>query len=649
MAAYKDKIVPVPHVKGITVNRGDGNRVLFVKEAPYDAKVGYTRPKRITIGYVTAEDTKLMYVTDGFKRVFPDKWEQLFGEKVPAVFKYIGMYAITELTNGLIGIKDIMDKAFTVDHANAMMDFTMYSMLFQTNVAEHFTVRMSDQQLYSGTCRSDSYYSELFSNITYEQILDFKVKWAIQCKEDGVEEVWLCIDGSNDDCESTGVTLAEKGHAKSLRNRNIVSFTYAVTEQGKPVTFDVYRGGLVDAKAMKRIISFLKECGIRVKGVILDRGYCDTTALRYLQEEELAYVIMVKGNPMGYTKIVEDYGNKIKLNVDYLIEETTLFGVQEKVQLFEKYNHEDYLTLFYDFKNGGERIAALLNNLYGEIKRCRNLLKNGVIPVFGPKYKNLLKLSDDKKDVKIVNEKLQESIDEKGLYSIVTSKEMDPKEVHRLYQCRNSSETEYMIVKTQLGYGKVRVRVTKSVHSKFTIGFIAACVRYELQEVAKAVNRTTTEVIFEMSRLYMTKIGESYVAMQGIAGRQLAILKALDSSKSFLKDIAKEENDRVAGRTPTPRHRKPGPNHKKVVNIEEDDKDTTSEKKATKPKKKKKSDVTQKKRGVKPGTKRENTNKDGTPRKKPGVPKGTKRSQLNKDGTPRKKPGPKPKSEQTVS
>ena len=80
MAAYKDIIVSVPQVKGITVNRGDGNRVLFVKEAPYDTKVGYTRPKRITIVYVTEVDTKLMYGTDGFKRVFPDKWEQLFGE-----------------------------------------------------------------------------------------------------------------------------------------------------------------------------------------------------------------------------------------------------------------------------------------------------------------------------------------------------------------------------------------------------------------------------------------------------------------------------------------------------------------------------------------------------------------------------------------
>ena len=55
--------------------------------------------------------------------------------------------------------------------------------------------------------------------------------------------MWLCIDGSNDDCQSNGVDIAEKGHDKLGKNINIVSLNYAVTEDGKPVTYDVYRGG----------------------------------------------------------------------------------------------------------------------------------------------------------------------------------------------------------------------------------------------------------------------------------------------------------------------------------------------------------------------------------------------------------------------
>ena len=37
MAVFWDKTVPIPKTNGITINRGDKNKVLFVKEAPYDA------------------------------------------------------------------------------------------------------------------------------------------------------------------------------------------------------------------------------------------------------------------------------------------------------------------------------------------------------------------------------------------------------------------------------------------------------------------------------------------------------------------------------------------------------------------------------------------------------------------------------------
>ena len=388
--------------------------------------------------------------------------------------------------------------------------------------------------------------------------------WALQCKEDGVEEVWLCIDGSNDDCESTGVTLAEKGHSKSRRNRKIVSFTYAVTEDGKPVTFDIYRGGLVDAKAMKRIISFLKECGIKVKGVMLDRGHCDSAALKFLNDEMIAYVIMVKGTPSGCTRIAEDYGGKIKINAEYLIRGTNLFGIQKKVQLFDNYKHEDCLTLFYDHKNGSDRITALLNRLYAEINRCEKILAEGETPRIDPKFKDVLEVAGDMSGIEIATARLQEMLDEKGLYSIVSSADLKPAEIHRLYQCRNSSETEYMVIKSQLGYGKVRVRVTKRVHAKFLNGFIATCARHELQSVAKELNKTTNEVIQELDKLYMTKVCKSYVPIQGITGRQEMILKLLGTSESILAEIAKDENNRLAGRKPIPRHRKTDPNNKKT-------------------------------------------------------------------------------------
>ena len=641
MAVFWDKVVPLPTVKGITINRGDGNKVLYVKEAPYDAKAGYAKPKRATIGYITSTDTTKMHPTTGYKLLFPYLWEKYFDEKVPALFRRIGMYAMADAINEMTGFKDIMDEAFGSVDANAILDFCLYSMLFHTSVAEHFDKRMNDQQLFSGNCYSDSFFSELLNHkISYEEILLFKKKWVLLCKEDGIEEVWLCIDGSNDDCESKGVELGEKGHAKSLRNRNIISFTYAVTEKGRPVTFELYRGGLVDAKAMKRILSFLGEAGIKVKGVILDRGYCDSNTLQYLEGEKIPYIIMVKSNPAGAKSIIEKYGSIIRLNAKYIIPGSCLFGVQDKVQLFDNYVHEDYVTLFYDLKNGSDRILDFLKKMNKESERIEFLLKKGDDAVIASKFKNVLRISGDNLHVEIVTDELQKVLDEKGLYAIVSSEELTPLEVHQLYQARNSSETEYMIIKSQLGYGKVRIHATKGVQAKFTIGFIASCIRYELQEAADFVSRSTNEVIMELNMLSMTKMGESYVPIQGIVGRQEQILKKLGTSYEKLKDIAKDENDRLAGRTPTPRHRKTGPNGKP----ERKKVEATEQKPKESPPSRKRASQAAKKPGIKPGTKRGDFNKDGTPRKKPGVPVGYKRGSTNKDGSPRKKPGPKGKS-----
>ena len=476
---------------------------------------------------------------------------------------------------------------------------------------------MKGQILYSGKAYSDTYYSNLFEKLlSRDDVLKFKKNWALQCKHTGIDEVWLCIDGSNDDCESTGVELAEKGHAKSRKNIDIVSFTYAITTNGFPVTFDVYRGGLVDAKAMQAVIDFLSGCGIAVKGVILDRGYCNAKALRYLDGKGIAYIIMVKGHPAGFEETVAEYGNQIKMNAEWLIEGTNLFGVQKECQLFDGYEKNDYITLFYDFKNGCERVEKLLKNLYQALDDARKKISTGSRLSDTDSYHGLLIIEPD--SVSINTAALQKSIDEKGLYSIVSSEEMTPSQVNALYIARNESETQYMFIKTQLGYGKVRVHFTQGVYSRFMTGFIASVVRFEIEQAARKIKRNATEAVNEMNLLEMTNLNGAYTYVHIENGRQAQLLKNLNSGIELLDEVVTDENNRILGITPTPRHRKSGP------------------KKEKEPKNKKQS-----KPGPKKGFKRTEFKADGTPRKKPGPKPGTKKGEFNKDGSRRKKPGPK--------
>lgn len=627
MSVHRELTVAIPRSTGITVNRGDKNKVLYVLEAPFNRIKGYAEPKRTTIGY--AVDETHMYPTDRYIQLFPAEWEKASGKKAEPQHKYIGMYAATQAVCEKTGLGDILTATFHKKRTNAILDYAMYSVIFHSDSTSMISNHMGNQMMFCGDPMSDSYYSELFNEkITDAEMLSFKKDWALQCKKEGASEVWLCIDGSNDDCRSKGVDIAEKGHAKSHKNVNIVSFTYAITTDGLPVTFEIYRGGLVDAKAMKKILDFLTECGITLRGVILDRGYCDRNTLKYLNNHSIPYIIMIKGNPDGYTDTVENYVKLIKMNAEYLVTGTHLFGAQQEIKLFKDYNHTDYVNIYFDYRNATDRVESLLNKVYKEMERIQLLINGGEKYAMDSSMKDLLDIDGDGEAQRVIVKAdiLQKKIDEKGLYGIVSSEKKTPEEIHKLYSSRGTSETQYMQIKTQLGYGKMGVHYTKGVRAKFMIGFVASIIRYEIECAAKSspAKLTVNEAVAELNKLEMERLNRTYAYTHTENYKQIGVLTQLGASTELLDDVVKDENNRNAGNTPAPRHKKPGP------------------KKNTSQKTSKKSNASQAKRGVKAGTRRPAVNKDGSIRKKPGVPVGTKRGEFNKDGSPRKKSGPKP-------
>ena len=642
MSVYRGIQVHIPE-SHVTIERQSGGRpslIKYVLEAPYNRDKGYPQPKRTTIGHQVPGSKTMMNPTTQYKEIFPEEWIKVSKEKVLPSLKRFGLFTACQAINTKTGIKDILDEVYGSVKASSIMDFAMYSVLHHSDVTQMFEDRMRNELLYSAEPLSDSAYDKLFeSGMSREQELLFKKKWAERCKEDGVDNVWLCIDGSNDDCRSKGVEIAEKGHAKSHLNVNIVSFTYAVTTEGKPVTWEVYQGGLVDAKAMKKVMDLLSSCRISVKGVILDRGYCDANAIKYLLEKKLSYIIMIKGHPEGYNTVVSTYGNKIKMNVEYLVPGTCLFAVQKTGHLFRGLDHQDRITLFFDYQNGSERVTSLLKNLYSIMEKAREQIVAGEKPVIDDKYKPLVSVSGKQEPDKRITwelvlntSALQAAIDSKGLYGIVTSDAMKPEEVHRRYASRDALETQFMFIKTQLGYGQVRVQYTSSVLSRFTEGFVASVIRYEMEQSAKRLNRTTNQMIQEADRLEMQKLNDVYTYTHAETARVTDFLKGLGEKKvsDLIDENVRFENDRLAGRTPVPRHRKTGPkkgSHHRVH-------DEQGKLIARKP-------------GIKPGTKRPETNADGTVRRKPGVKPGTIRGKYNMDGSLRKKPGPKPGSHHT--
>lgn len=627
MTVYRTLQVDIPKSRVTIEKQKNGKPALikYVIEAPFNREKGYPEPKRTTIGHQCPDSRTKMYPTSQYKKIFPKKWEELTKEKVSPATKKMGLFTLAQAVNMKTGIKDILDEIYGPETAGALMEQAFYSILYHSNAASGFTQLMEDELLYSSSTLSDSYFADLFSHrMSQEQEMRFKDAWAKECQKNGAEDVWLCIDGSNDDCTSQGVDLAEKGIPKSRHNSNIISFTYAVTADGRPVAYELYRGGLVDFKAMKSVIDHLTESGFHLNGVILDRGYCNSDVFHYLHDLKIPYIVMVKGCPVQCTELWDSYASRIKMNVEYLVEDTCLFAIQQKMPLYASLDWEDYITLYFDYQNASERVTALLKNLYKTRSKVLGQIQKGREISIESKYEEFLVIDGDK--VSLNTRSLQKAVDKKGLYSIVCSEDFSPLKIHTLYQARSAAELQFRTMKTQLGYGTVRVQSTPAERAKFLTGFIASVIRHELEAAARDTGKSTDQMIHEADKLVMQKLNDSYIYTHTESERLKGFIENLgvENVMELIDESVTFENNRLAGRTVTPRKRKTGTakgSHRKQVDEN--------------------GQVIHKKPGVKTGTVRSAVNKDGTPRKKPGVPAGTKRSKYNKDGSLRKKPGPK--------
>ena len=75
---------------------------------------------------------------------------------------------------------------------------------------------MKKQVLFGDKLHEDTWYSNFFcSQLLPELIESFRIHWVKQCVARGINKVWICIDGSNNDCRSKNVEYAEHGAAKS--------------------------------------------------------------------------------------------------------------------------------------------------------------------------------------------------------------------------------------------------------------------------------------------------------------------------------------------------------------------------------------------------------------------------------------------------
>lgn len=572
------KAIPIP--ADAHVNNYDGR--IF-----YEYKRSGTRQKKC-IGVVASAKNKTMHVNENFRSLYPELWQEHYGQEVlPAGQIHAGLYAVA-LSIGLkTGLYPLVQQTFGPQHGNIIMDFAMYCMRERNSTAQLFSQEMNDQMLFSRKAVSDTKLSELFAHeISPDKIHQFRTAWLKHCAQNGTKRVWICIDGSNNDCAVQESELAQRGHAKSLKDTIIVSYMWAVdAKTGRPITWFVNKGGMPDCKAVDEVIRFLASSDIQVEGVILDRGFASEQVLDLIDEKKLHYIVMLKSNTNGYVQMALRHADDIRWNVRRYVSDDGIFGITDQVKVFANSKKPSTVALFFVSQSSATRF----NKLARKIRQAQKLIRKDIalnksnitVPA---ELKNYLKLTKDGSGkvagVEYDYEAWQKTADSDGYHAIASSQDLTAEEIHDLYQLRDTSEKQYSLLKSQMNGDVTRVHSDEAICARLAVHFIASAIRTELMLACKSMELDTNVMLRKLDDAHMTRMtGGRYEAVRTYGTEVNAVLGHFGINFSHLQKFAEEINDQDARQindqerelpevTPPKRGRKKGSKNKKTLERE---------------------------------------------------------------------------------
>ena len=465
---------------------------------PGDGRSAYTSHKKICIGVVVKAAGKKMYGNDNYYRLFMTN--DLPEPPLRADSISIGPRLLTEALGDDYRLIELLVDVFGEADAALIMDLSMYMLVEEKAVFQHFPSWARRHAIYSSTVRSDSYISEFLGDaISFSKIDQFKREWA---KEHiGTGSVYFCYDSTNTNSQAEGVYIVQKGHAKDDPTLMQVNTDYVVRqEDGLPFTFMEFPGSINDMIEASEMIQYLKNIcdGADVKiTLVCDRGYISEENVRLMDENDIGFLLMLKSNMNDHTFIMEKYCRKVRNRYECYMQEFGEFGTTVKRRLFGNGSTRWFHLIWnptLEIKHRKkllERIEKKRKELERSIERKTRFSPDDIrnLPVwFEYEFKDAGKIiakgrgRGGKKtvDARVLtgftdnNDAIEKELGQCGFYLLVTSEEMSVSEARKAYSKRDCVEKVFQALKSSLGMDEIGVASDDNLHGKSLIWFVAA-------------------------------------------------------------------------------------------------------------------------------------------------------------------------------
>jgi hypothetical protein len=596
MAINRTIIVTVPSEAYI-----EKNTYVFVKDKNvYDPEKRYNRVKHTIIGRSIGNGQ--MYPNHNFRIRYPALFEAAAGEQLPKQTKKLGLYAAVLSLAERTGLYDALIESYGLENANRIMDLAMYYMLRRSWDTAHYQVVMAEQMLFLGSIWNQTNHAKFFKEELTEERTDlFLRRWAGVCTGRAGMDAWIsirshtCSDTPAAEVSMDATTVltnsASGGSiAAPLRHAPADSILYAIdSRSGVPLTFSLSTGGQMFLKSVMEMIGWLKAYGIKINGVILDHEYASHDVFTLLEQAEIPYVAMMEDNTRGHRTMVNQYGDKIRMQYEYMLyqydgktfrsEANVLYGTQspDRIRLFTNHEYEAYTSIIYDSTDAGARQEAWFKQVANNVRNLQQTVdehkeadskkKSAGIPQdlqdIPEDYAECIRIVKENGETIIkVNQKLVQDIgNRKSFYTIASSHPITAEEAAGIYSLKSYTEEQFDLTTDVAAYsGATSEASRQSAEHKanITVTFIAAIIRNELFKACTESDLSPKTCIEELNGISMYLNGnKTYIVNHKETASQLELMKACGIQPEDLDMIAATENMRLEGIEPDPHHRYP--------------------------------------------------------------------------------------------
>ena len=480
---------------------------------------GYTGHKTQCIGKVPPGPPPFtfFYANDAYRRDFLhlDQHELPDPPRLADSIN-VGLHGWIDGASIVSGLTKTLTEVFGGDDTSQILDLAHYMISKESAVMQHYPAWARENMIFSSDIKNDTEIGQfLKSRLSISKINQFKYKWALLNLSGTDCVVYLCYDSTNVNCQATGVSIVQDGHAKDDPSLPQVNTDYVIRQaDGMPITYLHSPGSVTDVAQAQEMIKFFqklgKELGKNVKIVLIcDRGYISAKNVRAMDAAGIEYILMLRSNFTLHTELSDQCIDKInsyeyKLTTDNGEEK---FGMTVPCQIVENgkqcYAHVIWSEALYRAKRDSvdkaieekkEAMKAFIsshgNESYTEAEIHGLLPTNLFAPILEkagtkevsrkegrgrgthvvveqvPVYK--VTGFEDKKDA--INRERQKC----GIYILISSTVMTAQQAVDAYSKRDCVEKAFEALKSHLGMDKIGVTTEEAMHGKGLIWFIAS-------------------------------------------------------------------------------------------------------------------------------------------------------------------------------